>query len=287
MSPTAKDFDNDFPITWCPGCGNFAILASLKKALAELGYSPHEVAVVSGIGQAGKTPHYMRCNFFNGLHGRALPVAEGARMVNPGLPVLAVGGDGDMYGEGGNHFIHAIRRNVNVTLLAHNNKVFGLTQGQASPTTDAGVVTKIQPHGVFAAPFNPLALAVVGEASFTARAYAGNAVHLTDMIKQAISAEGFSVLDILQPCLSFDKLHTFKWYNDRVYDLNQTGHDVRDLAAAVEKAREWGDRIPIGVFYVNPDRPSYEQASGVLRAGPLVGRKTDPALLQREIDAFM
>ena len=287
MKPTAKDFDNDFPITWCPGCGNFAILASLKKALAEQGYSPHDVILVSGIGQAGKTPHYMRCNFLNGLHGRVLPVAEAARIANPAVPVLAIGGDGDMYGEGGNHFVHALRRNVNMTLLAHNNKVFGLTQGQASPTTDLGVVTKVQKSGVFNFPFNPLALGAVMEAAFVGRAYAGNTEHLVEMIKQAMAVEGFALVDILQPCVSFDRLHTFKWYNERVYDLNQEGHDVGSVSAAVEKAREWGERIPIGVFYRNPDRNSFEQNSKVLSKGPLVGREPDAALLEKEIDSFL
>ena len=152
MTSAAKDFDNDFPITWCPGCGNFAILSCLKQALAELDYKPHQVVIVSGIGQAGKTPHYLRCNFLNGLHGRAIPVASAVRMANSDIPVIAIGGDGDMYGEGGNHFLHAIRRNVNITVMVHNNKVFGLTQGQASPTTDLGIVTKVQTHGVLSTP---------------------------------------------------------------------------------------------------------------------------------------
>ena len=287
MSVTAKSYDNDFPNTWCPGCGNFAILKALKQALAEQGYQPHQVVIVSGIGQAGKLPHYLRCNFFNGLHGRALPLATAVKIANFDLPVIVVGGDGDMYGEGGNHFIHAIRRNVNVTLLVHNNKVFGLTRGQASPTTERGIVTKVQTNGVMLTPFNPLAVAAISGAPFVARGFAGDEAHLIRMIKEAMGAEGFSLLDILQPCVSFDRVHTFKWYRERVYDLDETGHDVSDVMAAVAKAREWGKRIPIGVLYRQWDKRTYEQESAVLREGPLLKKSHAPGRLERLIDSFM
>ncbi len=287
MSVTAKDYDNSFPNTWCPGCGNFGILAALKQALSELNIKPYETAIISGIGQSGKTPHYMRCNFFNGLHGRSIPVAEAVKIANADLPVIAVGGDGDMYGEGGNHFIHALRRNVNITMLVHNNKVFGLTQGQASPTTDQGVVTKVQKHGVFLTPFNPLAVAVALEAPFVARGYAGDQEHLVGLIKAAMEADGFSLVDILQPCVSFDRIHTFQWYKDRIYDVNQAGHEMSDLDAAVEKSREWGERIPIGIIYRNLERPSFESEHSVLKGGALIKRTHNASLVEKAIDSFL
>jgi len=287
MTETIKNFDNDFPITWCPGCGNFPILNAVKQALADMELEPHKVILVSGIGQAAKLPHYMRCNFFNGLHGRALPVATAIRIANTDLPVIVIGGDGDTYGEGGNHFLHAIRRNVNLTLITHNNQVFGLTRGQASPTTERGFVTKVQTHGVFLTPFNPLAVALAFEAPFVARGFAGDGKHLAGLFKEAIGSEGFSLVDVLQPCVSFDHIHTFQWYKERVYDLKQAQHDPSDLMAAIHKVREWGDRIPIGVFYRNPEKPTFEAQSPALQAGPLVARRPEPSRLSGVIDSFL
>jgi 2-oxoglutarate ferredoxin oxidoreductase subunit beta len=249
---------------------------------------PHGVALVSGIGQAAKLPHYLRCNFFNGLHGRALPAATAIRIANTELPVIVIGGDGDTYGEGGNHFIHALRRNINLTLITHNNQVFGLTQGQASPTTERGFVTRVQTHGVILQPFNPVTIAVAMEAPFSARGFAGNGAHLTELIKQAVSTEGFSLVDVFQPCVSYNPVHTFEWYSQRVYDLNAAGHDTKDLKAAFEKSKEWGDKIPIGVFYRNPDKPSFEKQSSMLKEGPpLAKRCPDPSKVKKLIDSFV
>ena len=287
MTATINRFDNDFPIAWCPGCGNFPILNAVKQALTDMELEPHKLILVSGIGQAAKLPHYMRCNFFNGLHGRALPVATAIRIANTDLPVIVFDGDGDTYGEGGNHFLHAIRRNVNLTLITHNNQVFGLTRGQASPTTERGFVTKVQTHGVFLTPLNPLAVALAFEAPFVARGFAGDGKHLATLFKEAIKTDGFSLVDVLQPCVSFDHVHTFQWYKERVYDLDQAGHDPSDLMAAVHKAREWGERIPIGVFYRNPEKPTFEAQSPALRTGPLVARRPDLARLSGVIDSFL
>jgi 2-oxoglutarate/2-oxoacid ferredoxin oxidoreductase subunit beta len=287
MSVFPKDFDNDFPIAWCPGCGNFPILKAVKQALSDLGLAPHQVIMVSGIGQAGKLPHYMRGNFFNGLHGRALPLATGIRVADPGIPVIVNGGDGDTYGEGGNHFIHAIRRNVNLTLITHNNQVFGLTLGQASPTTERGFVTKVQSHGVFLTPFNPIAVASVLEAPFVARGFSGRAEHLVGLIKEAVQVKGFSLVDVFQPCVTFDRVHTFRWYEERVYDLNEEGHDSGDLAAVLQKSREWGDHIPIGVFYRNPEAQAYEDRIPALKKGPLKNLALDPAKVNELIETFL
>jgi 2-oxoglutarate ferredoxin oxidoreductase subunit beta len=260
---------------WCPGCGNFGILRALNRALVELGIEPRQVLLVSGIGQAGKLPHYTRGNVFNSLHGRPVPPAIGAKIANPGLVVIAISGDGDAYGEGGNHFIHAARRNHDITYLVHNNQVYGLTKGQASPTSDPGFVTKTTPYGAVS-PVNPIALAIISGASFVGRSFAGDIGHLSDLIKRGITHKGFALIDILQPCISFNHKNTFQWYRERVYKLeNEDGYDPGDKKAALEKAQEWGDRIPIGIIY-RKELPIYEGQLPALRRGPLVTQEIDP-----------
>jgi 2-oxoglutarate ferredoxin oxidoreductase subunit beta len=288
MNAEKGAFDNDVPIAWCPGCGNFSILKALKQALIDMDLKPNEIILVSGIGQAAKLPHYLRCNFFNGLHGRSLPIATAIRIGNSDVPVIVIGGDGDTYGEGGNHFIHALRRNMNMSLITHNNQVFGLTQGQASPTTERGFVTRVQTHGVFLTPFNPITLAIALDVSFVARGFAGNVEHLQWLIKQAMSTEGFALIDVFQPCVSYDHVHTFEWYKERVYDLKESGHDTKDQTAAIQRSKEWGEEIPIGIFYQNPEKLSYEQQSALLRDGPaLVKRRPDLSRIEKVIDSFL
>ena len=251
---TSIEAYGDFETSWCPGCGNFSLVKSLKKALADQGFAPHEILVSSGIGQAAKLPHYMHCNMFNGLHGRSLPVAQGMKMANPVMPVLVTSGDGCSYGEGGNHFISAIRRNMDITVLVHDNQIYGLTKGQASPTSARGHVTKAQPEGNRSEGFNPVATAVAMKAGFVARAFSGEPEHLVEMIKQAMAHKGFSLVDILQPCVSFNKINTFAWYKERSYML--ADHDPTDWQAAMVRSEEFGDRIPLGVLYRN-DRPVF------------------------------
>jgi 2-oxoglutarate ferredoxin oxidoreductase subunit beta len=271
---------------WCPGCGNFGILKALNKALVEMGLEPHRVLLVSGIGQAGKLPHYTRGNVFNSLHGRPLSPAIGARIANPDLVVIAVSGDGDGYGEGGNHFIHAARRNHDVTYLVHNNQVYGLTKGQASPTSDVGFVTKTTPYGA-TNPVNPIALAIVSGASFVSRGFAGDAEHLAGLIKKGITHRGFSLIDILQPCVSFNHKNTFQWYHERVYKLeDESGYDPGDKKAALAKALEWGERIPIGVIY-EEDLPVYEDQLPALHKGPLVTQEINPRRAESLLAEFM
>jgi len=283
---TDKDaYRSDDPIAWCPGCGNFGILNALKQALARLDLKPEQVLMVSGIGQAAKLPHYLRCNTFNGLHGRTLPVAAGARIANPGLTVIAVGGDGDGYAEGGNHFIHAMRRNLDMTYLVHNNQVYGLTKGQASPTSDPGMVTGTTPKGLFEGPERPLALAVASDCSFVARGYAGEMRHRSDLIEAAIRSEGFSFVEILQPCVSFNKVNTYDWYKDRVYFLEGTSYDPTDRGAAFEKALEWGEKIPLGVLY-RGDRKTYEELTGLKGSPPLAVRELDEKRLAGLFEEF-
>ncbi len=281
--PTFEDFEGQVP-AWCPGCGNFQILSSLKQALAELGIEPWEVLIVSGIGQSGKLPHYMKCHTFNGLHGRTLPVATAAKLANDALHVIAVAGDGDCYGEGGNHFIHAIRRNPNVTLLVHNNQIYGLTKGQASPTSEQGTRTKVQPFGSLSEPMNPLALAISLDCSFVSRGFAGDQEYLKELMKAAISHRGFALLDILQPCVTFNKVNTFKWYRDKVYKLEE-GYDPTDRLKAFERALEWGERIPNGIFFKN-SRETLEELIPVIRERPLVRQKFSPEDAKRELEKF-
>jgi len=281
---TLKDYELAGDIAWCPGCGNFGILQSVKRALAKLNLEPHQVLMVSGIGQAAKLPHYMRCNLFNGLHGRTLPVATGARIANPNLVVIAEGGDGDGYGEGGNHLIHAIRRNLDITYLVHNNQIYGLTKGQASPASDDGFVTKTTPLGAFSRQLNPISLAISLGASFVGRGFSGEIEHLSDLIAQAISHRGFSLLDILQPCVTFNRVNTYQWYRGRVYKLDSS-YNPRDRMMAFQKAQEWGDRIPIGLIYLE-ERPTYEDHNPKITDAPLV--EQDPVLkdFEKIIDEF-
>jgi 2-oxoglutarate ferredoxin oxidoreductase subunit beta len=271
---------------WCPGCGNFGILRALNKALVELRIEPNQVLLVSGIGQAGKLPHYTRGNVFNSLHGRPVPPAVGAKIANPELVVIAISGDGDAYGEGGNHFIHAARRNNNITYLVHNNQVYGLTKGQASPTSDLGFVTKTTPDGAVS-PLNPIALAIVSGASFVGRGFAGDIEHLSKLIEKGIAERGFALIDILQPCVSFNHKNTFQWYRERVYKLeDEDGYDPSDKKAALEKAQEWGERIPIGIIY-RKELPVYEEQLPALRKGPLVRQGIDPARVEQLFAEFM
>ena len=265
----------DIDIAWCPGCGNFSILKVLKQALSELDIKPEKLVLVSGIGQAAKIPHYFRTNFFNGLHGRAIPPATAIKVVNPDLTVIAESGDGDMYGEGGNHLINAIRRNPDITNIVHNNMVYGLTKGQASPTSQIGFKTPVQVKGVFLEPFNPLALAVALDASFVARAFSGDIEQTKEILEQAISHKGFALVDIFQPCVSFNKVNTHKWFKENTYYLDKS-HDPFNRAVAFQKAVE-REKLPLGIFYKNDKKSTFEENVGVYRQNkePLALRKLE------------
>ncbi|MFA4916398.1 MAG: 2-oxoacid:ferredoxin oxidoreductase subunit beta [Syntrophales bacterium] len=282
---TMNDYDGLNP-AWCPGCGNFGILTAVKKALVELDLEPWRVLMVSGIGQSGKLPHYTRCNVFNSLHGRPIPPAIGAKIANHELIVIAISGDGDAYGEGGNHFIHAMRRNHDITYLVHDNQVYALTKGQASPTSDQGFITKVTPHGA-TLPFKPAALAIAAGAGFVSRGFAGDIEHLTGLIKAGIAHKGFALIDILQPCVSFNHQNTYNWYQQRIYKLeNEADYDPGNKIAAYNKSQEWGERIPIGVIY-REELPVFEEQLPVLKKGPLVRQKIEPNQVERLFDEFL
>lgn len=272
----------DFVTSWCPGCGNHDALAALKEALARQDLEPHRVAVVSGIGQAAKIVHYLRCNGFNGLHGRALPAAQALKLVNPDLQVLVESGDGCSYGEGGNHFLAAIRRNVDLTLIVHDNQIYGLTKGQSSPTTMAGQVTKNNPLGVMDQPFNPVAVAVAMRASFVARTFSGLREHAVATIVQAMQHPGFALVDLHSPCVSFNKVNTFAWYKSRCQEVD---HDPTDWAAAMHAAAAFGETIPIGVIY-REERTPKDRLLPQCAAGPLWKRSVDRDALRELIQTY-
>ncbi|MCX7913237.1 MAG: 2-oxoacid:ferredoxin oxidoreductase subunit beta [Thermodesulfovibrionales bacterium] len=278
-----EDFKGRTP-AWCPGCGNYSILKAFKETMVELNIEPHQFTIVSGIGQAGKFPHYLKCNTFNGLHGRTLPVATGIKLTNHRMLVIAIAGDGDCYGEGGNHLIHAIRRNINVKLFVHNNQIYGLTKGQASPTTLEGTITKTQPFGVISEPLNPLTLAIALDCSFVARGFSGDIDHLKTLMKEAIQHKGFCLLDILQPCVTFNKVNTYEWYKKRVYYI-ESHYNCEDKNGAFKKASEWGDRIPIGIFYRN-SRQTFEERIPIIREIPLVNQPFDISKISLTLKEF-
>ena len=257
----------DADITWCPGCGDFSVLRALKRALVAESIQPHEALVVSGIGCGSKLPDYMHSNGFMTLHGRPLAVATGAHLANPDLKVIVVNGDGDSYGIGGNHFVHTRRRNPNITHIVENNAIYGLTKGQYSPTSHHGVVTTTSPEGSIEMAFNPIAIALAAGAGFIARSFAGDPRHLEAMIIAGMHHHGYALIDVLQPCVTFNKENSYEWYRDRVYDLAKEGHDPSDGEAAWAAAHISGDRIPIGVVYENSNPLSYEDEVSALKVG--------------------
>jgi 2-oxoglutarate ferredoxin oxidoreductase subunit beta len=263
---TEFDFDHPIDIAWCPGCGNYHILNALKAALAELAIHPGSLVIVSGIGQAAKTPQYLKTNFFNGLHGRSLPVATAIKVTNPELTVIAQSGDGCMYGEGGNHYLHAIRRNPDITTIVHNNMVYGLTKGQASPTSMRGFVTPVQVAGVCIEPFNPLAMAISLNASFVARAFAGDEEQTKDILKKAIVHEGFALVDIFQPCVSFNRINTYQWFKDNSYYLDDS-HNPSDRDAAFSIATR-RDKFALGVLYIGSGIPTFYECQDAYKKDP-------------------
>lgn len=275
-----------YETAWCPGCGNFGILQSLKTVLEELGKDPYEVLMVGGIGQAAKTPQYISANSFCGLHGRSLPAAVAAKIANEKLTVIVDSGDGDSYGEGGNHFIHNIRRNVDITHFVHDNQIYGLTKGQASPTSAEGQVTGVQVSGSIATPMNPVLMAIAAGAGFVARAFSGDQKHLTEIMKQAIEYPGYALVDILQPCVTFNKVNTFAYYKSRVYHIDEE-HDPSNQIEAMKLAMEFDEKIPIGVIY-REEKESFHQKNRILAGRePLVDRKRESSVINDLINEFV
>jgi len=279
------DYKGKVDPDWCPGCGDFGVLASLKAALAELNIPVHEVVTISGIGCSSNLPGYIDTYGMHTLHGRALAVATGVKMANHELQVIITGGDGDGFGIGGNHFIHTIRRNVDLTYIAMDNQIYGLTTGQVSPTSRIGMKTKSTPFGSVEGPVNPILLALSAGATYVARGFSGDPKHLTELIKKGIEHTGFSFIDVFSPCVTYNHDNTYPWFRDRVKKLeSDSAYDATDWYAAMRQARLWGDEIPIGMFYENTSVPALHQLEPILdEGGPLAHRDPRvPADVARE-----
>ncbi|MDP2812218.1 MAG: 2-oxoacid:ferredoxin oxidoreductase subunit beta [bacterium] len=283
---TEQNFTTSYKSTWCPGCGNFGIMIALKKALSELGLKPENVLIFYGIGCSGNGVNFIKTYAWHSLHGRALPSAVGAKLANKDLTIIVMAGDGDGYGEGMGHFIHAVRGNVDITYITHNNKLYSLTTGQASPTTDKGTKTKSTPEGLIEVAANPMALALSAGGSFVSRGFSGNVGHLTGLLKQAINHKGFSLVDVFQPCVTFNHINTFKFYFDRLYNLDDNKEYNRsDINVALREAMVWGDKIPYGIFYTD-NRPSYGDSLPQLAGMALVKRKMVVRNIDKLVKAF-
>lgn len=268
---TIQDF-NGYQPTWCPGCGNWGIAITLKTALTQLGMSPSDIFVSFGIGCSGNMNDFLNAYASHGLHGRTLPVAIGFKLANHKMKTIVIAGDGDFYGEGGNHFLHGCRGNHDITVIAHDNRVYGLTTGQTAPTADKGYKSKSTPGGIVEVPVNPLGIAVMQGATFVAQAFAGNAPHLIEMLKKGISHTGFSLVNVLQPCVTFNKVNTFAYYMQHSYVLGAE-HDPKNRKAAFEKAMELDEqKFPLGVIY-QVDQPAYHQQLPQLEKGTMLENK--------------
>ncbi|MCI4350576.1 MAG: thiamine pyrophosphate-dependent enzyme [Thermoplasmata archaeon] len=277
---------SDTKPTWCPGCGDYSVVAAVEMALKKLKIPSHEVVIVSGIGCSSNLPHFVNSYGFHGIHGRALPIAEGVRWANHGLTVIATGGDGDGFGIGCGHFVHAMRRNVDLTYVTMNNQIYGLTTGQASPTSMMGQKTKSTPTGVIENPIDPIALALASGATYVARGFSGDVKQMAELIQNGITHKGFAFVDTMSPCVTYNKINTFDWFRQRVYKLDAAGHDPTDIVAAWSRSLEWGDKIPTGLFY-RTEKPTYEDLEEVLAAGPLARQPAGLSGRESILDEFL
>ncbi len=268
-----KDFKGRADPDWCPGCGDFGVLHALKQAIAELGLYPNEVLTISGIGCSSNLPGYINTYGMHTLHGRALAVATGAQLANHRLKVIVTGGDGDGYGIGGNHFLHTMRRNVDLTYIVMDNQVYGLTTGQVSPTSIKGMKTKSTPFGSVENQVNPIPLAIAGGATYVARGFTGQIRHLTELIKGGIQHKGFALIDTFSPCVTFNKDNTHEFFKQRTRKLEEQAHDPTDFLHAMERGYEWGEEIPIGLFWKREDLPSLDQLEPVLEDDTPLARR--------------
>ncbi len=266
-APTARDFKSDVNPDWCVGCGDYGVLNALQTAYAKLGRGTHEHLTVSGIGCSSNLPGYVRTYGMHTLHGRALAVATGAKLANHEMNVVVTGGDGDGYGIGGNHFVHTMRKNVNLLYIVMNNQIYGLTIGQTSPTSMMGMKTKSTPFGNIEAPLNPMAMAIVTGATYVARGFSGKPKDLAELMYNGMIHKGFALVDVFSPCITFNRDNTSNFFKARVKELEE--HDASDKAAALTHAVKWGDEIPIGLFYQDTSSRSLDEMEPVLQNGPM------------------
>jgi len=281
-----QDFITKHKPTWCPGCGNYAIWIAMRQALAELNLKPDNILMVYGIGCSGNSNNFYKTYAWHSLHGRTVPTAVGAKLANKDLTVIAISGDGDGYGEGMGHLVHAIRGNANITYIVHDNKTYGLTTGQASPTSNKGYKSKSTPEGIIEKAANPISIALSAGGSFVARGFSGDAKHLKELFKTAILHKGFSFVDVFQPCITFNKVNTFKWYLDRLYNLDKDNtYTKSDLQQALKQSMVWGSKIPYGIFYQDL-RDAYGDNLPQLKGQALVKRKIQVRNLDKLITEF-
>jgi 2-oxoglutarate/2-oxoacid ferredoxin oxidoreductase subunit beta len=287
---TMADMKGRVDPDWCPGCGDFGVLAALQKALVELQIATHNVVTISGIGCSSNLPGYINTYGMHTLHGRALAVATGLKLANHELTVIVTGGDGDGFGIGGNHFVHTMRRNVDLLYIVMDNQIYGLTTGQTSPTSRVGMKTKSMPFGNVEAPVNPISLALAAGATFVARGFSGEQKHLIELMRQGILHKGFSFLDVFSPCVTYNHDNTYQWFRPRVKKLeDDSSYDPSDWTAAIEKSLLWGEEIPIGKFFERTDVPTLHEAEPVLNEGPLVNRdlRVPPDVARSFIEELM
>jgi 2-oxoglutarate ferredoxin oxidoreductase subunit beta len=274
VSLKPKDFKGKVSPDWCPGCGDFGVLSGLQRAVSELGLQPHEILTISGIGCSSNFPGFFNSYGMHTLHGRSLPHATGAKLANHEMNVIVTGGDGDGYGIGGNHFTHTSRRNLDVLYIVMDNQIYGLTTGQISPTSEAGMKTKSTPYGSIELPINPIASAITAGATWVARGYTGNIKQLTRLMIEGIQHKGFALLDVFSPCVTFNKVNTYQFFRPRVQPLEDIDHDTRDWKTGIEKAMLWGDVIHTGVFFETNARMTLGDQEPVLDdGGPLAFRE--------------
>ena len=288
--PTIKDLKGKVDPDWCPGCGDFGVLAALKQAIVELSLQPYEVMTVSGIGCSSNLPGYINAYGMHTLHGRALAVATGVQLANHDLKIVVTGGDGDGYGIGGNHFVHSMRRNVDLTYIVMNNQIYGLTTGQLSPTSSKGMTTKSTPFGSVENPINPIPLAIAAGATYVARGFTGQQKQLVELIKGGMQHKGFALIDTFSPCVTYNHDNSHEFFKQRTRKLEEMGHDPTDFHAAMEQGYLWGEVIPIGLFWKRADLPALDQLEPVLgEGGPLAHRRLGvaPEIAQALIKELM
>ena len=284
-APTARDFQGDVTPDWCAGCGDYSVLRALQTAYAKSGRGNHEHMTVSGIGCSSNLPGYVKTYGMHTLHGRSLAVATGAKLANHHMNVVVTGGDGDGYGIGGNHFVHTMRKNIDLLYIVMNNQIYGLTIGQASPTSMLGMETKSTPFGNIEAPLNPIAMAIVTGATYVARGFSGDQKQLTELMYDGMQHRGFALIDVFSPCITFNKDNTYDFFKPRVQALEN--HDPTDKSAALEQAVKWGDEIPLGLFYQDTSRPALDEMEPVLENGPMahqplgITQEQGDAIIQR------
>jgi 2-oxoglutarate ferredoxin oxidoreductase subunit beta len=281
----AADYRSDIEPTWCPGCGDFGVISAITKALSELKIKPENVVSVSGIGCSSRTPLFLKNYSMHVLHGRAIPTAIGVKLANPDLTVLVEAGDGDLFSIGSGHNPHAARRNLDLTVLCMDNQVYGLTKNQVSPTSREGLYGSLTPYGSIDKPVNPISYMLTFGATFVAQTYAGNLKHMSEVIKQAISHRGFSFVNIISPCPTYNKVDTFKYYKDKTIDINEQGHnDIQNLQKALELATRdlehyynESAKVPIGIFY-EKEEPTYHDRENEIKARYKASKDINPQI---------